>query len=65
MTTASFAFLRKRLLDTETRLAELEEQVAIMSDIINRMADKCLPGLDPVAIDRELFVNQTGQGLSQ
>jgi hypothetical protein len=66
MTTASFAFLRKRLLDAETRLAELEEQVAIMSEIISRMADKCLPGLDPAAIDKELFVvNQTKRGLHQ
>ena len=64
MTTASFAFLRKRLLDSETRLAELEEQVAIMSEIINRMVDKFLPELDAAAIDKELFVNKT-QGLSQ
>jgi hypothetical protein len=65
MTTASFAFLRKRLLDTESRLAELEEQVATMSEIISRLVEKFLPELDPVAIDRELFVNQTTQGLRQ
>ena len=62
-----FAYIRRRLLEAETRLEEAEQQIDLLSEVVAKLIDRYLPQLkhDAAAIDHELFVNQTQQGLSQ
>jgi hypothetical protein len=63
----TFSYIRRRLLETEMRLQEAEQQIDLLSDVVAKLVDRYLPQLkhDAAAIDRELFVNQKQQGLSQ
>ena len=55
MTSPTFAFLRRRVIDSEVRLFEAEAQIAALSELVNQLVRKHYPDLTPEQVDEALF----------